>query len=293
MTLARSRPRQVTAPAPRTAHKRLGELLHNDGALTEQDIENVLAAQIERGERFGETASRLGIVSEQHVMRALARQAEFPIAAPGGSTLSRELIAAYEPHSARAEALRTLRSELVLRWFGRGNRALAVVEARRGHGGNLLAANLAVVFAQLGEQTLLIDANLRSPTQHTRFGLSSNHGLADIINGRDSLDELVTEVTDFKGLSVLCAGAPVPNPQELLGRHSFAYLIETVPPQFDAVIVDTPPMLEFADARLIAAHTRATLLSTKRHRTSVGDAIRVREELAPTDAILLGAVIEE
>jgi len=272
---------------------RLGELLHRDGVLTEQDIENVLAAQSERGERFGETALRLGIVSEQHLRQALARQAEFPTAAPGGSTLSRDLIAAYEPYSTRAEALRTLRSELVLRWFGRGNRLLAVVEARRGHGGNLLAANLAVVFAQLGERTLLIDANLRSPTQRARFGFSSNYGLVDIINGRNSLDQVVSAVPDFNGLSVLCAGAPVPNPQELLGRLSFAYLIETVPPQFDVVIVDTPPMLEFADARLIASHTRATLLSTKRHRTSVGDAIRVRAELAPADAILLGAVIEE
>lgn len=293
MTLARSRPRQVTPTAPPTAPMRLGELLHRDGVLTEQDIENVLAAQSERGERFGETALRLGIVSEQHLRQALARQAEFPTAAPGGSTLSRDLIAAYEPYSTRAEALRTLRSELVLRWFGRGNRLLAVVEARRGHGGNLLAANLAVVFAQLGERTLLIDANLRSPTQRARFGFSSNYGLVDIINGRNSLDQVVSAVPDFNGLSVLCAGAPVPNPQELLGRLSFAYLIETVPPQFDVVIVDTPPMLEFADARLIASHTRATLLSTKRHRTSVGDAIRVRAELAPADAILLGAVIEE
>src|ERR1700685_1716173 len=99
MTLARSRPRQVTATAPPTAHKRLGELLHHEGVLTEQDIANVLAAQIERGERFGETALRLGIVSEQHVRQALARQAEFPIAAPGGSILSRELIAAYQPYS--------------------------------------------------------------------------------------------------------------------------------------------------------------------------------------------------
>ena len=137
------------------SHVRIGELLHEEGSLTERDITQILRAQAETGDLFGEAALRLGILSLQIVQNALARQSKFPLAPAKGSDLSRELTAAYEPRSTRAEALRTLRSELSLRWFGRGNRALAVIEARGGDGGNLLAANLAVVFAQLGERTLL------------------------------------------------------------------------------------------------------------------------------------------
>ena len=99
------------------ADTRLGELLQHDGTLTEQDVRDIMAAQRLAGERFGQVASRLGLVNEQDVEHALARQAEFPLAVPGESTLSPELITAYQPASPRAEELRTLRSELVLRWL--------------------------------------------------------------------------------------------------------------------------------------------------------------------------------
>jgi protein-tyrosine kinase len=289
----RRAPAAPSLVAPSLVDTRLGELLHGDGTLTEQDIQDIFAAQMERGERFGEAASRLGLASEQDVRRALARQAEFPLVAAGESALSPELITAYQPHGKRAEELRTLRSELVLRWFGRGNRVLAVVEARSGNGCNVLAANLAVSFAQLGERTLLIDANLRAPTQHTRFGLSGTCGLVDFLEGRESLDKVLTGVPGFSCLSVMCAGASPRNPQELLGHISFGYLMETSPTKYDVVIVDAPPMLECADAQVIAARAGGVVLATKRHRTRLADAIRVKAQLEPAGAVLLGAVIDE
>jgi protein-tyrosine kinase len=290
---SRRAPAAPTLVAPSLVDTQLGELLHGDGTLTEQDIQDIFAAQMEHGEPFGEAASRLGLVSEQDVRRALARQADFPLVASGESSLSPELITAYQPHSARAEELRTLRSELVLRWFGRGNRVLAVVEARRGNGCNVLAANLAVSFAQLGERTLLIDANLRAPSQQALFGLTAKCGLVDFIEGRESLDKVLTAVPGFSRLSVMCAGAPPPNPQELLGHISFGYLMETSPTKYDVVIVDAPPMLECADAQIIAARAGGVVLSTKRHRTRLADAIRVKSQLQPAGAVLLGAVIDE
>jgi protein-tyrosine kinase len=290
---SRRAPAAPTLVAPSLVDTQLGELLHGDGTLTEQDIQDIFAAQMEHGEPFGEAASRLGLVSEQDVRRALARQADFPLVASGESALSPELITAYQPHSARAEELRTLRSELVLRWFGRGNRVLAVVEARRGNGCNVLAANLAVSFAQLGERTLLIDANLRAPSQQTLFGLTANCGLVDFIEGRESLDKVLTAVPGFSRLSVMCAGAPPPNPQELLGHISFGYLMETSPTKYDVVIVDAPPMLECAYAQIIAARAGGVVLSTRRHRTRLADAIRVKSQLQPAGAVLLGAVIDE
>jgi protein-tyrosine kinase len=285
-----SKPRGQTAPS--FVDTRLGELLQDDGTLTEQDIKDILAAQRDCGERFGEVASRLGLANEQDVQRALSRQADFPVILPGQSGLSPLLIAAYQPESARAEELRTLRSELMLRWFGRGNRALAVVEAREGQGCSVLAANLAVTFAQLGERTLLIDANLRAPSLHTLFGFRSDLGLVDFIKGRETLDNAATRVPGFGCLSVMCAGALPPNPQELLGRVSFGYLMETVPSKYDVVIVDTPPMLQCADAQLIAGRARGAVLTTKRHGTRLADVIRVKSQLELAEVSLLGAVID-
>jgi protein-tyrosine kinase len=287
--ISRHRPRI----APSLVDTRLGELLHDDGTLTEQDIKDILAAQRDCGDRFGEVASRMGLATEQDVLRALARQAEFPLVISGESGLSPQIISAYQPESARAEELRSLRSELVLRWFNRGNGALAVIEARRGHGCSVLAANLAVTFAQLGEHTLLIDANLRSPLQQALFGISPPHGLVDFIKGRENLENVVTKVPGFDCLSVMCSGALPPNPQEMLGRVSFGYLMETAPAKYDVVIVDTPPMLECADAQLIAARARGALLATKRHGTRVADVLRVKSQLASAEVSLLGAVIDE
>jgi protein-tyrosine kinase len=274
------------------ADTRLGELLQHDGTLTEQDVREIMAAQRLAGERFGEVASRLGLVKEQDVQHALARQAEFPLAIPGESTLSPALITAYQPASPRAEELRTLRSELGIRWFGKGHRALAVVEARPGDGGGALAANLAVAFAQLGERTLLIDANLRAPAQQELFGLKSDVGLAEFIRGRENLDRATVKVPGFSCLSVMFAGALPPNPQELLGHVSFACLMETAASKFGVVIVATPPMVQCADAQLIAARAGAAVLATKRHETRVGEVVRIKSQLEAAGVTLLGAVVD-
>lgn len=277
--------------APTLIDTRLGELLQNDGTLTEQDIKVILEAQRDGGERFGEVASRLGLASEQDVRRALARQVEFPVLKPGESDLSPEVVTAYQPYSKRAEELRTLRSDLMLRWFGRSNRVLAVIEPRSGNGCSSLAANLAVTFAQLGERTLLIDANLRAPLQHLIFGIEPRYGLVDCIKGED-LEKALAKVPGIGCLSVLCAGEPPPNPQELLGRVSFGYLMETAPVKYDVVIVDTPPIRECADAQLIASRARGAILAIKRHSARLDDVLRAKAQLESAEVSLLGAVID-
>ena len=107
---------------------------------------------------------------------------------PGQGNYSEELVAAYQPFSQQVEALRALRSQLMMRWFNETNKSLAVVTANAGEGGSYLASNLAVMFSQLGERTLLIDANMRNPRQHIIFNLKENRGLSDILAGRAGLD---------------------------------------------------------------------------------------------------------
>src|SRR5258705_11693469 len=96
---SRRSPAAPNLVAPSVVDTQLGELLQGDGTLTEQDIQDIFAAQMEHGERFGVAASRLGLVSEQDVRRALARQSEFPLVATGESSRGMALIPAYQPHS--------------------------------------------------------------------------------------------------------------------------------------------------------------------------------------------------
>jgi chain length determinant protein tyrosine kinase EpsG len=251
-----------------------------------------MTAQKNHPQRFGDAAVRLGLVTQDDIKRALSRQFEYPYLQPGDSGLSKDLFVAYDPNGAAAEALRGLRAQLMLRWFKDQSKTLAVLGARANTGASSLAANLAIVFAQLGERTLLIDANFREAKMHRLFGLDfSPPGLSTVLAGRGTLKDVMKKVAPFENLSLLCAGAPPPNPQELLGRVNFSYLMETAPSVFDVVIVDAPPVLGFADAQLVAARTGACILASRRNVTLVSDLEKAKAQLAPSGAALLGAVM--
>ena len=111
------------------ADSSMGALLLDSGKLTPESAERVLRMQKDLGIRFGEAAVRLGLVSEDDIQQVLARQFSSPYLQKGQAGLSPKLIAAYEPFSQQVEALRAIRSQLMLRWFARGRRALAIVGA--------------------------------------------------------------------------------------------------------------------------------------------------------------------
>ena len=211
----------------------------------------------------------------------------------GESGLHPMLVSAYQPFSVASEAFRMLRSQLMLRWFNHGHKILAIGGPRTGSGASTLVANLAISFSQLGERTLLLDANFRRPAQHSLFGLSAEVGLADVLLGRSSVEKAIVTIAQLNGLAVLCAGPMPPNPHELLSSRALQYLLDLAREIYDIVILDTPPVLGYADAQMIAARANGYLLVTRRHRTRLNDVSAVQERLAPTGATLLGAVVND
>lgn len=291
MNAAFTRQQPLETP-PRADRMRLGQQLLGAGKLTESQVTLILEAQRARKLRFGETAVGLGLLSEPDLRTALARQYHYPCLVAKEAGLSPQLFAVAEPYGTQSEALRTLRSQLSLRWFTDRRKSIAITSARRNEDSASLAANLAVSFAQLGERVLLIDANLRDPQQHILFGLDSTVGLSSLLSERCDVEATLTAVPGFEdSLMVMCAGAQPPNPQELLNKVAFSYLIETAPRLFDVVLVDTPPFLESADAQLIAALIGGCVLATRRHRTRVGDVEEIKRQLQGSRAEIIGAVV--
>lgn len=274
------------------ADSRMGMLLREAGRLTPEDAERVLRMHRELGIRYGEAALRLGLVSEDDIRHALARQFAYPYVLPGQAGFSARLVAAYEPFSPQVEALRAIRSQLMLRWFARGRRALAVVGADPDDGAALFAANLAVVLSQLGEQTLLVDANLRAPRQHDIFGLKPRQGLSDLLAERSDLD-VIHRVPGFVDLSVLPAGTLPPNPQELLNRESFRSLHTLLESRYDVVLYDLAPFGAGVDALAAARLAGGVLLAARKDHTRVADMARMAEHLVEAGAELVGAVVME
>jgi protein-tyrosine kinase len=287
------RRRRASEPAnARKPEHLLGSLLLAQGVLTEEDIARVLVEQQRGKELFGTTAKRLGLVREEQLVLALSVQYEFPVTL-GEIEVGRELFMAHDPFSARAEAIRTLRSELLLRYLGDQRKTIAVVSPTDKEGRSITVANLAIAFAQAGERTLLIDANLRAPRQADLFRVVEGPGLSSLLAGRVSIKDAVFAAEPFNDLAVLCAGPNAPNPQELLGRVTFSYLMESLPATFDVVLVDTPALLPFADAQIIAARAGACLLTTRTNKTRLNELNACKAKLVSAGVDILGVVVND
>jgi len=271
---------------------RMGALLLDAGKLTPEDFERVLRMQNETGIRFGEAAVRLGLVGEDDIQQVLARQFGYPYLQKGQAGLSPKLVAAYQPFSPQVEALRAIRSQLMLRWFARGRRALAIVGVDPDDGAALFAANLAIVFAQLGEQTLLVDANLRAPRQQDAFALKPRQGLSDLLAGRAGFDA-IARVPAFADLSVLPAGTLPPNPQELLARDGFRNLHTQLENHYDVVLYDMAPFQVGVDAVAVASRAGGALLVTRKNHTRIAHIGRAADQLRDAGCEVLGSVVME
>lgn len=269
---------------------RLGAILVASGALRAGDMERIVTLHHQKGIRLGEAARQLGLISDRDLQAALIRQHEW--LQPEGRPASPELIAAIHPRHPLAERLRELRTQLLLRWLdpAAGRRVLAIVSPGRGEGRSYVAANLAVVFSQLGLRTLLVDADLHRPSQERIFNLPERAGLAAILAGRAD-GEAVTAVPGFPKLFLLPAGPPPPNPQELLSRPVLDSLLADLAERFDLVLIDTAAAQQASDAKSVAFRARNALLLARKDHTRVADITAMIRELGDTGTRLVGTVI--
>ncbi len=258
----------------RNADRAIGAILIDAGRLSAQDAERVLNLQKQCGLRFGEAGIEMGVISESDVLYALSMQFDYPYLQSGpNQPISGEVVAAYRPFSPEGEGLRALRSQLQLRWIrerGTNNSSLAIVGAARGEGRSYLAANLAVTFAQLGERTLLVDADLRMPRQHKLFKIENQMGLSNLLAGRMQ-EQVVTFVHGIPGLAVLPSGPTPPNPAELLSRPALERILQQSMSTFDVVLVDTPAITSGTDAMMLARAAGAVMMVARTNMTRMAD----------------------
>jgi protein-tyrosine kinase len=271
----------------------IGRLLLDSGKISAKDAARIVDLQNRKNLRFGQAAVKLGLVTKHDILHALATQFDYSCLVPGESSVSAEVIAAYNPFTPQAEKLRDLRSQLMLRWFDGGPRALAIVAAEAGEGVSYLAANLAVAFSQLGERTLLIDANLRESRQHAIFDIANGPGLSEFLAGRATMESIIVEIDQLASLGVMPAGATPPNPSELLARPAFGAMLARCYENWSVVIVDTAPAEAGSDFQTVAARARGALLVTRQHQGRVRDLMRVRDMLTVAGTKLLGGVVNQ
>lgn len=271
--------------------KLLGLSLVEQGKIKPKEIEKILAYANKHDIRFGEAAVKLRMISRADLEEAIAAQFNYPYLGREARGYSKELVAAFRPFSSKGEALRMLRAQLMLRWFSEGHQALAIVGPHTRAGGSYIAANLAVVCSQLGEKTLLVDADLRSGRQHTLFGVKNEIGLSGALIGRASLDSVIKPLPLFRGLSLLPAGAPPPNPGELLERPELAGIVNELKDDYGVILFDAPPLSVGSGAEFVAARCGGALVVLRRNRTPLSGAAQLMERIRALDAEVVGSVM--
>lgn len=267
----------------------LGEILINDHKITASDVDKILAVQKEKGLLFGEAAKSLKLINDEDLLKALSRQYEYSYLSEKDDIVDAALDAAYRPFSAQVEALRAVREQLVMRWFEH-NKALAIVGIDADEERSLFIANLAIVFSQLGKKTLLIDSKLRKPTLNKLFKINNKLGVANLLSSRAEGKEILQPAPGFNNLTLLPAGAPPPNPSELI-THGFKNLLLQYENQFDVILIDTDSSTLIMDAKIVAINCGAALLVAKQNESPMYKIDAFKKDISELGCKLLGAIL--
>lgn len=203
---------------------------------------------------------------------------------------SRQLVIAHSADGLRSEAIRALRTQLLL--LDEPNREacmLAVLSPSSAEGRSQLAGELAIAFSQLGRPTLLVDADLRNPRQHALFCTKNVTGLTQAL--AIGVAPELFGVDGFPHLSLLTSGPPAPNPSELLSSGRLEWLVGVWRQDFQVVVVDTPPVARYSDGLIVASHIGRVLLLNRAHVTAQRDMKEMLRRLGSTQSRIVGSVI--
>jgi len=178
------------------------------------------------------------------------------------SAAPENLIALGDPNAPYVEALRALRTSLLLSRGGAPPKVVLVTSSIASEGKTTLSVNLAIILAQHGKKVLLVDADLRRPMLHKKLGIANRVGLSSLLSGQDTAEALpgIVAIEGVAGLRVLVSGPPPPYPSELLGSAQMRTSIAAWREQFDFILLDGAPVLPVTDSVILSELVDSTLL---------------------------------
>jgi capsular exopolysaccharide synthesis family protein len=201
------------------------------------------------------------------------------------------LITHLTPRAPTSEAYRVLRTNLEFASVDTKLSNILVTSPSPGEGKSTTAANLATVLAQAGHRVVLIDADLRRPSQHKLLEVPNNQGLTMALLDSETPVSYHLQNTRIPGLRVMTSGPLPPNPAELLRSQRMAHVLEELKSEADVVIVDTPPALTVADASILGPRVNGVVLVAKIGSTRREALMQAQETLQKTGTNIFGVVL--
>lgn len=189
-----------------------------------------------------------------------------------------------------AEALKTLRTSLLFSTTEKGSKAILVTSAGPGEGKSTVASHIAASLADVGQRTLLVDADMRRPKIHVILGLNDDPGLSNLLVGQAKASEVIRHVL-HPNLWVITAGTLPPNPAELVGGARFKAVLASLHQHFDWIVIDSPPVMAVTDAALIGHTAHAAVFVVEAETTKRQNARKAIEQLDRAKAKIVGVVL--
>ncbi|MGO4549187.1 CpsD/CapB family tyrosine-protein kinase [Paenibacillus sp. 2TAB23] len=202
------------------------------------------------------------------------------------------LITELNPKSPISEGYRMLRTNIEFSTISQKLQVIMVTSSKPSEGKSTTCANMAVAYAQANKKVLLIDADLRKPSQHHIFGKSNRTGLTTALFNQLALEDII-QFTNTDNLSIIQAGPTPPNPSELLSSEQMAALLKTAREKFDVVIIDTPPIMSVTDAQIVATQSDGVVLVIDSGKVKKEVALKAKASIEHVKARLIGVVLNK
>jgi capsular exopolysaccharide synthesis family protein len=209
----------------------------------------------------------------------------------GSTAAQRNINVLTHPKSQFAESFRSLQTSLLLSTAGQPPKFILFTSATPSEGKTTTATNLAAVLAQGASRVLLIDADLRRPSIHHRFGLTSRSGLSTLLAGTSRLEDAIQHVPELPNLDILPSGPVPPFPTEMLGSEAMRRLMEQFAHTYAYVVIDSPPILSVTDAIIVGRMADSVVLVIRHGRANKNVMRRARDLLLRSGAPLAGLVL--
>ncbi|MEW6088671.1 MAG: polysaccharide biosynthesis tyrosine autokinase [bacterium] len=261
----------------------LGEILIHSGFITQEQLEYALKERQKNGGRLGEVLVRLGYISSQTISTVLKKQLASSLLVNHKMLESPEFSEFYRLQTSIKMAL----------FSDEPLKSIMVTSSIPEEGKSFSVSYLAMIITSLmNKRTLLIDADLRRPSIHLRFGLSLVYGLTDVLIENKKIDECLQD-TELANLKVLTSGSRCPNSSSLLGSQKMKNLINELKEKFDLLIFDSSPLYPLADAIILSSYVDGAILVIKSGSTRRGIVQRAVNTLKDTKVKILGTILNQ
>ena len=201
-----------------------------------------------------------------------------------------ELVTHRHPKSILSEAYRNIRTSILLSFSEKPPKSIAITSPNPVEGKTTTVINTAIALSQTGAQVVIIDTDMRRPRIHHIFNGEDGAGLSNFLSGNAALASIVKK-TEVPNLYYIPAGPIPPNPSELLGSNLFKSMMESLGKKFDHILLDSPPVLGFADSLILSTTVDGVVLVVLGGKTPKETLQRAKEVLYQVNAKILGVVI--